>query len=200
MQRQRCSNGGIYQAKPPDTKLAGASAWDDQRDESHESSSPADLTNSTTRGRQRSQTANTHCSWKVRTSIHVVSGKFSLSLYVGKITEYFFLLVADGVAPVCDLVTTILLCTARSTACSRSLFDRDSPGYSPVKTPYIKVWKPNFDFATSPRARETSTCQYLHWKVPTAPSLQHTTSSGSRGVSSCNIHTEKAVQTSTTYL
>lgn len=119
--------------------------------ESHGSSPPADLTNSTTRGRQRSQIANTHCSWKVRTSIHVVSGRFSLSLYVGNITEYFFLLEADGVAPVCDLVTTILLCTAGSLVLL-SLFDRGSPGYSPVKTSYVKVWKPNFDFATSPRA------------------------------------------------
>lgn len=53
--------------------------------------------------------AKTHCSWKVRTSIHVVNGRFSLSLYVGNITEYFFFPEADGIAPVCDLVTTILL-------------------------------------------------------------------------------------------
>lgn len=41
------------------------------------------------------------------TSIQVVSGKLSFSLYVGRMTEYFFLLEADGRAPVWDRVTTM---------------------------------------------------------------------------------------------
>lgn len=44
-----------------------------------------------------------HCSLKVRTSIQVVRGRFSRSLYVGRITENFFL---AGEVPVCDCIRT----------------------------------------------------------------------------------------------
>lgn len=63
----------------------------------------------------------THCSWKVRTSIQVVSGRLSLSLYVGRITEYFLVLEDDGTDPVCDLVATIATAVARCMDAAHSL-------------------------------------------------------------------------------
>lgn len=58
------------------------------------------------KGARRNRKQDTHWSSKVRTSIHVVRGRLSFSLYVGRITEYLRA-PESGSDPVCDRVTTM---------------------------------------------------------------------------------------------